>query len=271
MVKTDRQSMLDRIVVIAESAGKAIMDIYNNAESKTVCYKEDKSPLTRADMASHNIILEELKKLNPSIPVLSEESNSIAYEVRQNWSQFWLVDPMDGTKEFIKRNGDFTVNIALIDSSRAVLGVVHAPAIGVTYSALLGKGAFKFIGSEKQKIAVAGQYSGQIKVIASRSHGNAAVKKFIEKLQNTECMVRGSSLKFCLVAEGTAHIYPRFGPTMEWDTAAAQCIVEAAGGTVTDTNGVPLRYNKIDLHNPFFIVNGLKNFPWRLYLEDIPI
>ena len=269
MDKFDKEALLNRVVVISEMAGKAIMDIYNNnSESDRVYYKEDKSPLTKADMVSHHIILEELEKLNLSIPVLSEEASNIPYEIRKTWNHFWLVDPLDGTKEFIKRNGEFTVNIALIDYTRPVLGVVHAPAIGVTYSALIGKGAFKFTGLNKIKISVAGQYRGKIKIIASRSHGNVAVEKFINKLQNAECLTKGSSLKFCLVAEGTAHLYPRFGRTMEWDTAAAQCVVEAAGGTVTDINGAPLQYNKPNLLNPFFIVNGLEDFPWQLYLED---
>jgi 3'(2'), 5'-bisphosphate nucleotidase len=267
MEKIDMQVLLDRVVDIAQRAGKAIMEIYNKTEPATVFYKEDKSPLTLADMASHTIILEELQKLSLRIPVLSEEAANISYEVRKSWNQFWLVDPLDGTKEFIKRNREFTVNIALIDRTRPVLGVVEAPALDVTYSALAEKGAFKHMGLDKQKITAAGHYNGQLKIVASRSHNNPAVEQFINKFQNAQYLAKGSSLKFCLVAEGSAHLYPRFGPTMEWDTAAAQCIVECAGGTVTDINGAALKYNKPDLHNPFFVVSGLQDFHWQSYLE----
>ncbi|HLC16977.1 MAG TPA: 3'(2'),5'-bisphosphate nucleotidase CysQ [Thermodesulfovibrionia bacterium] len=263
MDKIDMQALLDRVVDIAQTAGKAIMEIYNKTEPETVFYKEDKSPLTLADMASHTIISEELQKLSLSIPVLSEEAANIPYEVRKSWERFWLVDPLDGTKEFIKRNNEFTVNIALIDRTRPVLGVVHAPALDVTYSATTDTGAFKLTEAGRQQITVSGQYNGQLKIVASRSHGNAAVEQFINKFPDALFMAKGSSLKFCLVAEGSAHLYPRFGPTMEWDTAAAQCVVECAGGTVTDIQGIALKYNKPDLHNPFFVVSGLKDFPWQ--------
>ena len=182
---------------------------------------------------------------------------------------FWLLTFLKekrkgfGTKEFIKRNNEFTVNIALIDRTRPVLGVVHAPALDVTYSATTDTGAFKLTEAGRQQITVSGQYNGQLKIVASRSHGNAAVEQFINKFPDALFMAKGSSLKFCLVAEGSAHLYPRFGPTMEWDTAAAQCVVECAGGTVTDIQGIALKYNKPDLHNPFFVVSGLKDFPWQ--------
>ena len=244
---------------LAKQAGRAILEVYQQTEVKTT-YKDDKSPLTAADLASHNVLVAGLNKLTPEIPILSEESKTIAIEERQSWRRFWLLDPLDGTKEFIKRNGEFTVNIALIESGVPVLGVVYAPVLNTAYWGLTGQGAFKQVdNNEPQAIEVQLYKEGALKLVASRSHANAETVEFIDKLKadfSVETLSIGSSLKLCLVAEGKAHIYPRFGPTMEWDTAAAQCVVEQAKGKVSTLQGEPLRYNKDDLLNPYFIVSN---------------
>jgi 3'(2'), 5'-bisphosphate nucleotidase len=246
---------VQKIIGIAEDAGRAVMEVYSGTDFNTT-YKEDRSPLTLADTASHKIITEQLKALDPALPVLSEESVAVPYEERRHWKAYWLVDPLDGTKEFIKRNGEFTVNISLIEDNAPVLGVVSAPSLGVTYYASSGEGAFK---KEKDKggvkIGVRQRREGGLRIVSSRSHGSEALARFLAKIGPAEHIGMGSSLKLCLVADGTAHLYPRFGPTMEWDTAAAQCIVEEAGGLVTDTSGKRLPYNKDDLHNSDFIVS----------------
>lgn len=241
------------------------MEFYTQEELATT-YKEFDSPLTCADIASHDLIVERLQALTPSVPVLSEESQAVPYQVRQAWRTFWLVDPLDGTKEFIKRNGEFTVNIALIDDGRPVIGIVHAPALNVTYFGANGWGAFKQTAQDQmRRIEVMQGQPIRPKVVVSRSHESEEIKRFLDKIAPLECLSIGSSLKICLVAEGEAHLYPRLGPTMEWDTAAAHCVVEMAGGAITDLAGQPLRYNKPDLHNPHFIVSGAAGFPWQKY------
>lgn len=271
-MKNQTEILFDNVIAIAERAGKAIMNIYSKSDHGTT-YKDNKSPLTLADMASHQIILEALKNTDPDVPVLSEESENIQYKERRSWKSYWLVDPLDGTKEFIKRNGEFTVNIALIDDYKTVaLGVVHAPALGITYYAAKGKGAFKKVytnGESKSEIYVSGYQKGRLKIVASRSHRNECLNRFLQKIGDADFVPMGSSLKLCLIAEGKAHLYPRLGPTMEWDTAAAQCIVESAGGEVTDLNKQPLHYNKQDLLNPYFIVSGKPPFPWWQYTENL--
>lgn len=254
-----------QIAAIAVRAGDAITRIYNDADFG-VSAKADNSPLTRADIAAHEQILAGLAQLTPDIPVLSEESAAIPYEKRRHWKRFWLVDPLDGTKEFINRNGEFTVNIALIDDGHPVLGVVYAPVLGVTYVATRDAGAYKLTDGARAPIRVAGYSQGTVRVVASRSHSGESMARFLDKIGPKECVSMGSSLKFCLVAEGSAHVYPRLGPTMEWDTAAAHCVVEAAGGSVTDLTGAPLRYNKPDLLNPHFVAAGAPAFPWQQHL-----
>lgn len=264
------EELMKMVVSLAEKAGKAIMEVYSSGSNETT-YKEGGSPLTAADLASHNIILKELNEETPEIPVLSEESKDVPYEIRKSWKSFWLVDPLDGTKEFIKRNGEFTVNIALINEGETVLGVVHVPVTGVTYSASKGKGAFKKTGKDdgnSSEIRVSDYNKDKLKVVASRSHGNKLTDQLEKKVGNADFISMGSSLKLCLVAEGTAHLYPRLGPTMEWDTAAAQCVVESAGGSVTDLQKKRLGYNKPDLHNPFFIVSGNPPFPWWDFINN---
>jgi len=260
-------ALLDPIVELAQQAGAAILTVYNSNEF-SVEEKDDKSPLTAADMASHHTIVKGLTALTADIPVLSEESASLPYEERASWQRYWLVDPLDGTREFIKRNGEFTVNIALIEAGVPVLSVVHVPVTGVTYMACQGQGAFKQEpGGPRQAIRVRKLGDGPVMVVGSRSHRGESLNNFLDKLGEHDMVGMGSSLKLCLVAEGAADIYPRLGPTSEWDTAAAQCVVEQAGGFVTDTAMKPLRYNTKDsLLNPFFLVFGDETRDWSTYL-----
>ena len=258
--------LLEAVINIAEAAAREILDVYETEFN--VDNKEDHSPLTAADMAAHKLICRKLPELTPGIPILSEESADIPYATRQTWQRYWLVDPLDGTREFIKRNGEFTVNIALIDQHKPVLGVVQVPVKHICYYAAEGVGAYKRELSKTISLRVKQTTTGIFKVVGSRSHGSEKQMKFIEQLgNNVELMAIGSSLKFCLVAEGLVDIYPRFGPTSEWDTAAAQCIVEQAGGIVTDTAFKPLRYNtKESLLNPEFLVIADRNFNWQPFL-----
>jgi len=258
--------LLPKIVAIALDAGQAIMEIYADP-ANAVMTKSDNSPLTQADLAADRVISAGLKALALDWPILSEESAQIAYENRSDWQRFWLVDPLDGTKEFIKRNGEFTVNIALIENGEPVLGVVYAPVLDVCYFAARGVGAFVRRGAaEAQAIRVKEHVPGEpVKVVASRSHADERTAALLRKLGDYQCISMGSSLKLCLVAEGEAHFYPRLGPTMEWDTAAAHAVVKYAGGRVCNLNGVELCYNKMDLHNPEFLVLSAEE-PMRSWL-----
>lgn len=243
------------VIAIARQAGAAIMEVYRSGDTGQTS-KADDSPLTLADLAAHRIIVAELTRLTPDIPVLSEEDADIPYAVRSQWRRFWLVDPLDGTKEFIKRNGEFTVNIALIENGEPVLGVVYAPVLDVCYYGARSAGAHIRRGAAAAlPIAAKPHAQGEpLKVVASRSHADERTTALLQSLGDHQCISMGSSLKLCLVAEGAAHFYPRLGPTMEWDTAAAHAVVDAAGGMVCDMAGVSLRYNKADLHNPEFLV-----------------
>lgn len=264
---------MEDIAALAVKAGEAILDIYSR-EDFGVVYKAADQPLTLADKAANDVIEAGLVKLAPDVPILSEESRAVPYSERRSWGRFWLVDPLDGTKEFIKRNGEFTVNIALVEGGRPILGAVHAPVLGVTYSGASGLGAFRTKDGASVPIAAADYTKAAVvKIVGSRSHAGGSVETFVKKLAEagvaTEFVSMGSSLKLCLVAEGAAHIYPRFGPTMEWDTAAAHAVVDAAGGSVTSLDGSRLLYNKEDLLNPYFVVAGKPSFPWRKYSADI--
>ncbi len=258
----------DAIYSIAKQAGAKILEIYNTDFS--VENKEDNSPLTAADMAAHKLICQELSDLTPATPILSEESASISFEERQHWHQYWLVDPLDGTREFIKRNGEFSVNIALIEGDGSILGVVYIPVGDYGYVAAKNVGAFKIEQTKtRQAIQVNKTKENAITIAGSRSHGNQRLRTFIESLNNPEVLSVGSSLKFCLVAEGKADIYPRFGPTSEWDSAAAQCVVEEAGGKVVDLEFKRLCYNtKESLLNPQFLVIADSEFDWKSYLAN---
>jgi 3'(2'), 5'-bisphosphate nucleotidase len=259
---------LNDVRQLAKQAGEKILEVYGTEFS--VEDKDDKSPLTAADMASHNTIVAGLKALTPDIPVLSEEDAKIPFEERASWKTYWLIDPLDGTKEFIKRNGEFTVNIALIHEGVPVLGVVYVPVTGVTYAACEGQGAIKETPDEgEHAIHVRKLSDGPVAVVGSRSHQGDSLKAFLEKLGDHEIVSMGSSLKICLVAEGAADVYPRLGLTSEWDTAAAHCVVEQAGGKLTDLEMQPLRYNTKDsLLNPFFFVFGDDSRDWSSYLAD---
>lgn len=262
---------LEPVCRIAREAGAAILDIYEQADFG-VETKADDSPLTKADLASHHHIVAALEALTPKIPVLSEESRAISYAERKAWERFWLVDPLDGTKEFVKRNGEFTVNIALVEAGKPILGVIHIPVSGDTYQAATGNSAqlLKGDGAEVRQLSAATSLIEPVKVVASRSHAGAETTAYFERVEKhyqLELVSKGSSLKLCLVAAGEAAFYPRFGPTMEWDTAAAQCIVEEAGGTVTTLDSEPLSYNKENLLNPYFVVSSpATQTLWQKYL-----
>lgn len=259
--------LLEPVIELASRAGAKIMEIYNTDFS--VSEKDDHSPLTEADMAAHKTIVSGLSALTPQWPVLSEESASVPFSQRATWECYWLVDPLDGTREFVKRNGDFTVNIALVDRNRPILGVVYVPVTGICYFASAGNGAYKKLpGSAPVPIRVRRWQDGQCcTVVGSRSHSGDSLTAFLANIGDYEMLSIGSSLKSCLVAEGKADIYPRLGPTSEWDTAAAQCVVEEAGGGVTDTTMQPLRYNtKSSLLNPHFFVFGEGPRDWSKFL-----
>lgn len=257
---------LQDIIKLACTAGEAIMSVYS--EEVFIRRKEDDSPLTQADIAAHELIINGLQAIAPDIPIISEESAQIPYAVRQRWHTYWLVDPLDGTREFIKRNGEFTVNIALVQAHRPILGVVYAPAIERLYFAEAGRGAFRKIANHNiEPIQVRTMDPRHLTVASSRSHGNAKLQAFLMRIGPHECLSVGSSLKTCLVAEGSADLYPRFGPTSEWDTAAAQCVLEQAGGYLVDTQGQPLCYNtKESLLNPDFFAVGGGAPNWSEYL-----
>lgn len=232
--------------------------------------KGDDSPITEADLAAHHIIVDRLAALTPDIPVHSEESEGITWEMRRDWKKYWLVDPLDGTKEFVRRNGEFTVNIALMENGRPVAGVVHVPVTEVTYFGGENVGAFRRENGVTDTISVRVP-EAPIVLVASRSHGTdklAALEAEIEKKMGTvELANMGSSLKLCLVAEGKADIYPRLAPTSEWDTAAAHAVVTAAGGVVLNTQLDALLYNKENILNPYFVVLGAQPQRWTFLKE----
>ncbi len=236
----------------ANQASEEILKIYDSSDFD-VELKSDNSPLTKADRASHKVIEEVLKESD--IPILSEEGKNIPFEERSNWEYFWMVDPIDGTKEFIKRNGEFTVNIALIHGNTPVLGVVQVPVSGDVFTAVKGKGAQK--NGEVITVNSCDITDANLRVVASRSHMSDETREYMEQLNDPVIVSKGSSLKLLMVAEGEADIYPRFAPTMEWDTAAAHIVVEEAGGEVLQKESMqPVQYNKKDLLNPWFLVRG---------------
>jgi 3'(2'), 5'-bisphosphate nucleotidase len=250
------KELLSRLVEAAREAGREILEVYSSGFE--VSYKSDSSPVTTADRRSHELITRRLAELSPHIPLLSEEGRGIDYAARRDWREFYLIDPLDGTKEFIGRNGEFTVNIALIRDSRPVAGVIYVPVKDLMYYALTGHGAYMTEGEEAPRKITANRGPGPdgLIVVASRSHPSQALEDFLKKLRVKERVSRGSSLKFCLVAEGKADIYPRLGPTWEWDTAAGHAILEEAGGKVVDSGGKELVYNKETLKHEGFIALG---------------
>lgn len=254
---TDRKALLDGISDIARQAGAAIMAIYaTDFDART---KDDNSPVTDADETAEALIVPALRRLAPDIPVVAEEAAAAGDVPNVGDGPFWLVDPLDGTKEFLNRNGEFTVNIALIEGGRPVLGVVLAPALGTLYSGLVGTGAWRAVGEgAAEPIAVRAPPADGLTVIASRRHGDPAeIQQFLQGRPIAEMANAGSSLKFCKVAAGEADLYPRFGRTMEWDTGAGQAVLEAAGGLVTETDGTPFAYAKNAIfENPHFVAWG---------------
>lgn len=251
---------IEFLCCLSREAGGRILRHYH--EGVEVAAKADQSPLTAADRDSHDVIVAGLRDRWPQWPVLSEEGADVPYEQRCEREVFWLVDPLDGTKEFLKRNGEFTVNIALVVGVEPVFGVVYAPVPRILYLGGPGCGAHRQTGDgSREPIRCRGPSpSTPLTVVGSRSHGSPETAEFLEKLEVRELIAVGSSLKFCRVAEGSADLYPRLGPTMEWDTAAGQAVVVGAGGTVVDLQGHPLRYNKQQLRNAPFLVSG---GPWR--------
>lgn len=249
--------LLDAVVDISRRAGREILDVYgSDFETRA---KADNSPLTEADLRAHQLILDGLKQLSPQLPVLSEEATDIPFAERSTWQRYWLVDPLDGTKEFVSRNGEFTVNIALIDGHRPVLGVVHIPVTDTTYCGIPGKGAWR---SEHDRpgiaITVRRVVRPPLRVVGSRSHGSPKLAAALAALGPHELKPAGSSIKLCLVAEGSADLYPRLGPTSEWDIAAGQAVLEGAGGQVVQlSDGQALRYNtRAEFLNPDFLAYG---------------
>lgn len=251
---------------IARLAGKKILDIYDS--KYTIKHKQDNTPLTTADLAADKIIRTALRELTPEIPILTEESEVVAFSTRQQWHRYWLVDPLDGTREFIKRNGEFTVNIALIENHSSILGVINVPVLHTDYFAWRNAGAFKQSTEQTaQAIHTRKADLNNLTIAGSRSHANEKLKRYYEKLGDVEILSVGSSLKSCMVAEGVVDLYPRLGLTSEWDTAAAHCIVNEAGGHITQTDTAPLLYNTKDsLLNPEFFVFGDNNIAWHQYL-----
>jgi len=257
---------IEDVVRIAEAAGRRILEVYAaGAGAARVTAKQDESPLTLADQRSHDAIVAALRALTPDVPIISEEGEPAEY-ARLGTARRWIVDPLDGTKEFIKRTGEFTVNIALVEGTRPVLGVVHAPALGTTW---LGEGttAQKWEGAARTTIRVTSAATADaLRVVTSRDHAGPAVKALLERLPGARTLSMGSSLKFCLIAEGKADLYLRDGPTMEWDTAAAHAVLVAAGGEVHTLDGGVLGYGKEDLRNPHFVAVGDRAFDWSLLL-----
>lgn len=259
--RQDRR-LLDATCGIARDAGRAILDVYGR-DDFAVTRKSDNSPLTEADQVAHGIISRALAKLDASLPILSEESAPADHAERRKWQRYWLVDPLDGTKEFLKRNGEFTVNIALVDEHRAVLGAVHAPVLDRTYFGHVALGAWRSDAAGAPKPIAVRNAGTPLRVVGSRSHPSPELAAYLTRLPPHEITDMGSSLKICLVAEGAADIYPRLGPTSEWDTAAAQAILESAGGRMIDLAGRPLRYNTKDgLLNPHFLAFGDQRRDW---------
>ncbi|WP_184331220.1 3'(2'),5'-bisphosphate nucleotidase CysQ [Povalibacter uvarum] len=270
MSNDDLSVLLSAVVDIARSAGIEILDVYR--QPFDVTSKADQSPLTQADLRAHRVIVEGLEALTPDIPVLSEEASDIPFETRRQWQRYWLVDPLDGTKEFVSRNGEFTVNIALIERHEPILGVVHVPVKDTTYLGSISTGALRQTGSQSpERIRVQTPPAQPLRIVGSRSHASAgSLDAYVDKLGPHTLLSIGSSLKFCLVAEGSADFYPRFGPTSEWDTAAAHAVLDAAGGAVLDLQGQPFRYNAREgLLNPHFLAVGDRSRDW-LGLLGIP-
>ena len=259
------QKTIDDVFYLTQEAGKAVLDIFNQ-DKVIINHKDDKSPVTNADLLSNELIFNGLKKITPSIPIISEEFKS--FRIKHNF--FWLIDPLDGTKEFIEKKREFTVNIALILNKIPILGYIDAPALNISYIGSESMGSVKIQNSKKTRIHVKSNYqdSKTLKVAVSRNHLNNSTIEFLNQIRQPYDIVPvGSSLKFCLIAEGLADLYPRFGPTYSWDTAAGHAILNFAGGCVKKINGDSLSYSKSKLINPFFLAatnNFFQNFNFTI-------
>ena len=264
----DPRSLVEPIVALAQDAGRAILEVYST--DFDVQSKDDASPLTQADLASHRWIDAGLRSLTPDIPIISEESGLPGFDERSQWKRYWLVDPLDGTKEFVNRNDEFTVNIAPIENHRPILGVVYVPVLDRTYIGCEGLGAQRRDGDgAPTAIQVTKSSKVPVRVVGSRSHRSESVDRYLEKIGDVDMVPMGSSLKFCVIAEGGADLYPRLGLTSEWDTAAAQAVVEQAGGRVVTLDGKPMKYNtKENILNPHFFVVGAADRDWLALLPD---
>lgn len=261
----DLEHLSHIVCQIALEAGEKILAVYNSADFQ-VQNKDNNTPVTAADLASHQHLIQNLKELTPDYPILSEESADIPFSQRQQWQTYWLVDPLDGTKEFIKRNDQFSILIALIHNHEPVLGVVYAPALQELWVASMGNGAYKLVGEELVPIQARPLASPPV-IIGSKSHRDERMPEFLANIGEHEYQTFGSIIKACRVAEGSADLYPRLGLTSEWDTAAAQIIVTEAGGYMVNFDNEPLRYNtKASLVNPYFFVMGSEWHDWLQYL-----
>jgi 3'(2'), 5'-bisphosphate nucleotidase len=259
-------ALRERAIQLAHDAAAAILAVYEHPFE--VERKSDLSPVTAADLAAHHILVEGLEALTPDIPVLSEEAvEDTPWNTRREWRRLWLVDPLDGTREFVKRNGEFTVNLALIEDGVAIFGIVQAPVTGALWHATRGGPALRRDGSNEVALQSRRPATAPLRVAASRSHRDTRTEAFIARLDDVEPLGLGSSMKFCKLADGGLDVYPRFGPTSEWDTAAGQVVLEAAGGLVVDAKGRPLRYNQRDtLLNGDFLAVGDPGLPWREWI-----
>jgi 3'(2'), 5'-bisphosphate nucleotidase len=278
MQKEELERLLAAVREVAEQAGREIMAIFHDESRWAVQHKEDDSPLTAADLAANRVIVAALQRIAPEIPVISEECETLPAAERHRWARCWMVDPLDGTKEFIARSTEFTVNIALIENGEAVLGVVYAPAQQVAYVAARGLGAFRIadgVSTRLQSAALPAAGARALRVVASRRHRGARDEAFCALVEKRfgplEFSTAGSAFKLCVVAAGEADVYPRFGPTMEWDTAAGQVVVEEAGGALIDERGRPFRYNvREGLLNGSFVVAGARSEIWREICAELP-
>lgn len=266
MTRDMRDALLEGVL----ATGREVLEVYRRGF--VVQRKADNSPLTEADLLAHRSLKALLERLAPGVPVLSEESRAVDYDIRRHWQRYWLVDPVDGTREFVDGTGEFSLNVALIENGVPVFGIVHAPVLGVSWIGQQGQGATRLEGEQQRSIQVRplpARGAAPWKVVGSRSHSVGLFDTFCESLPPHERLVMGSSIKLCLIAEGEADLYPRFGPTCEWDTAAAQAVVTAAGGGVLNARTLePLRCNQQDsLLNPSFIVCGQRDERWELALH----
>ena len=261
------RELLDAICAIAVEAGQATLPIYHSDfEVET---KADDSPLTQADLAAHRVIAERLTAAFADTPQLSEDAAAVDYDTRAEWREYWLIDPLDGTREFVNKNDQFTINIALVRDGRPVLGVVYAPAMDTLWFGADTLGAFKREGGDAvtTSITCASAQADKPRVLVSRSHRGEAIDQLLSRMPDYEPVSMGSSLKFCVIAEGAADFYPRLGPTSEWDTAAGHAVLKAAGGQVVDTRGRPVRYNETDsLLNDWFLAYGDATHDWQAYV-----